>query len=176
MEDRGEAVSVELDAGRAAEVADQARRLGLRGVTVIEADAAEMASAAADSTGCSSDAPLLGSRCPRLASRRPLAQVAPQIERLVELQDRSCARRRRCCAGRRPSSTRPARSRAARTRTGSRALLAASAAAELPGLSVEDLCERAPDLASFHDPRCLQVRPDRDRTTGFFVCRLKRDD
>ena len=42
MGDRGEVISVELDPARAAEVADQARRLGLRSVTVIEADAAEM--------------------------------------------------------------------------------------------------------------------------------------
>ncbi len=42
MEDRGEVISVELDPNRAAEVAAQAGRLGLRGVTVIEADAAAM--------------------------------------------------------------------------------------------------------------------------------------
>ena len=35
---------------------------------------------------------------------------------------------------------------------------------------------RAPDLAAPAEPRCLQLRPDRDRTTGFFICRLKRDD
>jgi 16S rRNA (cytosine967-C5)-methyltransferase len=39
--DRGETISVELDPDRAAEVAAQARRLGLRSVTVVEADAAE---------------------------------------------------------------------------------------------------------------------------------------
>ena len=39
MGDRGEIASVEIDPERAAEVAGQARRLGLRAVTVIEADA-----------------------------------------------------------------------------------------------------------------------------------------
>ena len=56
------------------------------------------------------------------------------------------------------------------------ALLAASAAGELPALAREDLGERAPGLASALDPRFLQLRPDRDRTTGFFIARLKRDD
>jgi 16S rRNA (cytosine967-C5)-methyltransferase len=45
-----------------------------------------------------------------------------------------------------------------------------------PGLVVEDLGSRAPSLASPHDPRCLQLRPDRDLTTGFFISRLRRDD
>ena len=39
MGDRGEVISVENDAERAAEVASQAKRLGLRSVTVIETDA-----------------------------------------------------------------------------------------------------------------------------------------
>ena len=56
------------------------------------------------------------------------------------------------------------------------ALLAASAAGELPGLVADDLGERAPALASSLDPRFLQLRPDRDCTTGFFIARLKRDD
>src|SRR4051795_215648 len=41
MGDRGEVISVESDSERAAEVAAQATRLGLRSVTVIEADATE---------------------------------------------------------------------------------------------------------------------------------------
>ena len=40
MEDRGEVICVERDPGRAEEVADQARRLGLRSVSVLETDAA----------------------------------------------------------------------------------------------------------------------------------------
>jgi 16S rRNA (cytosine967-C5)-methyltransferase len=51
-----------------------------------------------------------------------------------------------------------------------------AAAADAPGFSVDDLGALAPELASAHDPRCLQLRPDRDRTTGFFICRLSRDD
>jgi 16S rRNA C967 or C1407 C5-methylase (RsmB/RsmF family) len=55
-------------------------------------------------------------------------------------------------------------------------LLDAGAAGEVPALAAEDLGERAPGLASPHDPRCLQLMPDRDCTTGFFISRLRRDD
>ena len=34
----------------------------------------------------------------------------------------------------------------------------------------------APGLASPHEPRALQLRPDRDETTGFFISRLTRND
>ena len=176
MEDRGEAVSVELDAGRAAEVADQARRLGLRGVTVIEADAAEM-----DLGGGGFDRVLVDAPCSDLGAlaSRPDARwrKSPrQIERLVELQDRILRTAATmlspggvlvystCTISRRENEDRVA------------ALLAASAAGELPALSAEDLGERAPGLASAIDPRFLQLRPDRDCTTGFFIARLKRDD
>ena len=56
------------------------------------------------------------------------------------------------------------------------ALLDAAAAGEVPALAVDDLGARAPELASPVEPRCLQLRPDRDRTTGFFIARLRRDD
>jgi 16S rRNA (cytosine967-C5)-methyltransferase len=55
-------------------------------------------------------------------------------------------------------------------------LLAESGSGEVPRLSAEDLGERAPGLVSPLDSRYLQLRPDRDRTTGFFIARLKRDD
>ena len=56
------------------------------------------------------------------------------------------------------------------------ALLDAAAAGEVPALELEDLGARAPGLASPLEPRCLQLRPDRDRTTGFFIARLSRHD
>jgi 16S rRNA (cytosine967-C5)-methyltransferase len=56
------------------------------------------------------------------------------------------------------------------------ALLAAAQRGEAPPLRADDLGARAPGLASTVDRRCLQVRPDRDGTTGFFICRLMRDD
>ena len=176
MEDRGEAVSVELDEGRAAEVADQARRLGLRGVTVIEADAAEMGVGSGGFDRVLVDAPCsdLGALASRPDAR--WRKSPRQIERLVELQDRilrSATTMLRpggvlvystCTISRRENEDRVA------------ALLAASGAGELPALSADDLGERAPGLASEVDPRFLQLRPDRDCTTGFFIARLKRDD
>jgi 16S rRNA (cytosine967-C5)-methyltransferase len=56
------------------------------------------------------------------------------------------------------------------------ALLEAAAAGEAPPLAIDGLGERAAGLAAAADRRCLQVRPDRDRTTGFFICRLKREN
>jgi 16S rRNA C967 or C1407 C5-methylase (RsmB/RsmF family) len=44
----------------------------------------------------------------------------------------------------------------------------------VPPLELDDLGARAPELAAPAEPRCLQLRPDRDRTTGFFVARLER--
>jgi 16S rRNA (cytosine967-C5)-methyltransferase len=175
MKDRGETVSVEVDEARAGEVADQARRLGLRGVTVIETDAAEMGVAS------EFDRVLVDAPCSDLGAlaSRPDARwrKSPRsIERLVEVQDRVL----RTAAG----MLRPGGVLVYSTCTISRrenedriaALLEAGAAGELPALSLEDLGERAPDLASPLDRRCLQVRPDRDCTTGFFIARLKRDD
>lgn len=175
MGDRGEVISVELDPGRAAEVAAQARRLGLRSVTVIEADAAEMEIASGF------DRVLLDAPCSDLGAlaSRPDARwrKSPKtIERLVDVQRRALRGAARvlrpggvliyatCTISRRENEDQIA------------ALLAAAEAGEVPPLSVEDLGARAPALASPLDSRFLQLRPDRDRTTGFFICRLKRDD
>jgi 16S rRNA (cytosine967-C5)-methyltransferase len=54
------------------------------------------------------------------------------------------------------------------------ALLEASVSGAVPPLELDDLGALAPDLASPHNPRTLQLRPDRDRTTGFFIARLRR--
>jgi 16S rRNA (cytosine967-C5)-methyltransferase len=175
MGNRGEVISVEQDGERAAEVAGQARRLGLRNVTVIEADATEL------ELGPGFDRVLVDAPCSDLGAlaSRPDARwrKSPRtIERLAETQDRilrSAARMLRpggalvyatCTVSRRESEERV------------EALLAAAAAGEAPSLTVEDLGARAPGLASPHDPRFLQLRPDRDCTTGFFISRLRRDD
>ena len=175
MGDRGEVISVELDPVRAEEVAAQARRLGLRSVTIIEADATEMEMAPGF------DRVLLDAPCSDLGAlaSRPDARwrKSPKtIERLMEVQGRSLLGAARvvrpggvlvyatCTISRRENEDRIA------------ALLDASRAGEAPPLEVEDLGARAPALASPLDRRCLQLRPDRDRTTGFFICRLKRHD
>ena len=175
MGDRGELISVELDRARAAQVVGEVRRLGLRAVTVVEADATRLALAPGF------DRILLDAPCSDLGAlaSRPDARwrKSPKtIERLVELQRgalESAARALRpggvlvyatCTISRRENEDQIA------------PLLAASLAGELAPLVIEDLGARAPQLASPLEPRCLQLRPDRDRTTGFFICRLRRDD
>ena len=56
------------------------------------------------------------------------------------------------------------------------ALLAEAGGEEVPALVLDDLGALAPQLRSTAEPRALQLRPDRDRTTGFFICRLRRHD
>ncbi|HWM62420.1 MAG TPA: 16S rRNA (cytosine(967)-C(5))-methyltransferase RsmB [Solirubrobacterales bacterium] len=175
MGDRGEVVSVESDPARAAEVAAQARRLGLHSVTVVELDAAEVEMAPGF------DRVLVDAPCSDLGAlaSRPDARwrKSPRaIERLAELQGRILSH---AVAALRPGGTLVfATCTVSRRENDDRvaALLGASAAGDAPPLTVEDLGARAPDLASPHDRRCLQLRPDRDGTTGFFVCRLSRDD
>ena len=175
MGDRGEVISVELDPDRAGEVAAQARRLGLRSVSVIEADATEAGMAPGF------DRVLLDAPCSDLGTlaSRPDARwrKSPKmIERLVETQEellRSAAAVLRpggtlvystCTISRRENEDRIA------------GLLDASAAGDAPALQLDDLGVRAPELAAPAEPRCLQLRPDRDRTTGFFIARLMRTD
>jgi len=173
MGNRGEVISVELDPDRAAEVAAQAQRLDLRCVTVIEADAAE---ATFPSTF---DRILLDAPCSDLGTlaSRPDARwrKSPRtIERLVEVQNRLL---RNAAAMIRPGGT-----LVYSTCTISRrenedriaALLRDAGAGDAPPLRLDDLGALAPGLASPAEPRTLQLRPDRDRTTGFFVARLSR--
>ncbi|HSR95337.1 MAG TPA: 16S rRNA (cytosine(967)-C(5))-methyltransferase RsmB [Solirubrobacterales bacterium] len=175
MGDRGEVISVERDPARAAEVAEQARRLGLRSVTVVEAEAGEAGMAPGF------DRVLVDPPCSDLGAlaSRPDARwrKSPRaIERLAELQGRILARGLEAL---RPGGTLVYSTCTISRREGEErvdALLAQAGAGEVPSFEVENLGDLAPALVSTHDPRCLQLRPDRDRTTGFFVCRLRKDD
>jgi 16S rRNA (cytosine967-C5)-methyltransferase len=175
MGDRGEVISIEQDPDRAAEVADQARRLGLRSVTVVEADAA----AAGMAPGF--DRVLVDPPCSDLGAlaSRPDARwrKSPRaIERLAALQGEILVRGLEAL---RPGGTLVYSTCTISRREGEEriaALPAQAAAGEAPPFAVDDLGALAPGLASPHDSRCLQLRPDRDRTTGFFICRLRRDD
>jgi len=176
MGDRGEVISVEQDPARAAEVAGQARRLDLRSVTVVEADAA------AGGMASGFDRVLVDPPCSdfgALASRPDARwRKSPRtIERLVELQAQILLRGLEVL---RPGGTLVYSTCTISRREGEEQIAAllsrAAAPGEAPQLSVDDLGALAPDLASAHDRRCLQLRPDRDGTTGFFVCRLRKDD
>jgi 16S rRNA (cytosine967-C5)-methyltransferase len=144
MGDRGEVISVENDPVRAAEVASQARRLGLRSVTVIETDATQTGMTGFDRVlldGPCSDLGALASRPDARWRKSPAA-----IERLVEVQSELLQRAR--------DALRPGGTLVYSTCTISR--------------------RENEDQVSGGDR--FQVRPDRDRTTGFFICRLRRDD
>jgi 16S rRNA (cytosine967-C5)-methyltransferase len=145
MEDRGEVISVESDPERAAEVAAQATRLGLRSVTVIEADATEVA------MGPGFDRVLLDAPCSDLGAlaSRPDARWRKSpatIERLVELQ--------------------------------SKLLQRALEALRPGGTLVYSTCtiSKRENKERIDAEYSVQLRPDRDRTTGFFIGRTKRDD
>lgn len=173
MQDRGEIISVELDPTRAGEVAAQANRLGLRSVTVVESDSTQPGMAPGF------DRVLLDAPCSDLGTlaSRPDARwrKSPRmIERLVEVQDQML---RNAAAVLRPGgtlvySTCTISRRENEERIG--ALLEASLAEEVPPLELQDLGASAPQLAAPAEPRCLQLRPDRDRTSGFFIARLER--
>ncbi len=173
MGDRGEVIAVEQEPTRAAEVAEQAQRLGLRSIAVIEADAATPA------LGPGFDRVLVDPPCSDLGAlaSRPDARwrKSPRaIERLAKLQS---AILRRGVEALRPGGTLVYSTCTISRREGEDQIAALEAApGEAGAFEVEDLGALAPSLVSPHDPRCLQLRPDRDRTTGFFVCRLRKDD
>jgi 16S rRNA (cytosine967-C5)-methyltransferase len=145
MGDRGEVISVESDPERAAEVAAQATRLGLRSVTTIEADATQAGIAPGF------DRVLLDAPCSDLGAlaSRPDARWRKSpatIERLVGVQEELL---RRALEALRPGGT-----------------LVYSTCT----ISKRENEERIDAEDS------IQLRPDRDRTTGFFIGRTKRDD
>jgi 16S rRNA (cytosine967-C5)-methyltransferase len=144
MGDRGEVISVENDSERAAEVAAQARRLGLRSVTVIETDATQAGMTGFDRVlldGPCSDLGALASRPDARWRKSPAT-----IERLVEVQSELLRRAR--------EALRPGGTLVYSTCTISR--------------------RENEDQVGGGDQ--FQLRPDRDRTTGFFISRLRRDD
>jgi 16S rRNA (cytosine967-C5)-methyltransferase len=144
MDDRGEVISVENDSERAAEVASQAGRLGLRSVTVIETDATQAGMTGFDRVlldGPCSDLGALASRPDARWRKSPAT-----IDRLVVVQSELLQRAR--------EALRPG------------------------GTLVYSTCtiSRRENEDQLGGGEHWQIRPDRDRTTGFFIGRLRRDD
>ncbi len=166
---QGNLCSVEVSAERAEEVALQLERLGFHNGLVIEADARD-GEILAGFQRVLVDAPCsdLGALASRPDARWRKSPAL--IERVAELQagilDRAVE-----FLGPGGSLVYSTCTISVRENSGQVAALA-----DRHGLEVDDLGARAPELADRHDSRCLQLLPDRDRTTGFFIARLTRPD
>ena len=161
----GNMVSVEPDEDRAADVAEQLERLGVHNGLVIEADARE-AVLKGEFDRVLVDAPCsdLGALASRPDARWRKSPAV--IDRVLELQAPILASAAEslvpggtlvystCTISRRENSD-----------------LVSRVAAEA-GLEIDDLGALAPGLADPHDSRFIQLMPDRDRTTGFFISRM----
>ena len=168
MTNRGEVVAVEADPGRGSEIEALAERLGAGCVRVVIADAA------ADDLGEGYDRVLVDPPCTDLGAlaARPDARwrkTAAQVEALGELQGAILAR---AAAALRPGGALVYSTCTISRRENEdvvRRVLAARGE-----LAADDLGADHPGLASAHDGRFLQTRPDRDDTAGFFIARLRR--
>lgn len=164
---QGDLCAVEPSSVRADEVAGQLERLGFHNGIVIEADARD------GEILRGFDRILVDAPCSDLGAlaSRPDARWRKSpavIDRVVTLQ--------REILDRAVTLLEPGGSLVYSTCTVSRRENSAQAAglAERHGLEVDDLGSRAPGLADPGDPRFLQLMPDRDRTTGFFIARFIR--
>ncbi len=165
---RGEVVAVELDPGRASRMRELCARLGASCVRVVEGDAAGI-----DISG-GYDRIFVDPPCSDLGTlaARPDARWRKSpalIERLAEVQGRVLARAAQALDERGTlvyaTCTVSARENEARIE----ALVGAN-----PTIRADDLGASYPELASSSDGRFLQTRPDRDRTDGFFIARMRR--
>jgi 16S rRNA (cytosine967-C5)-methyltransferase len=165
---RGEVVAVELDHGRAARLGELCERLAATCVRVVEADAAS-----AD-LGGGYDRILVDPPCSDLGTlaSRPDARwrkSARLIDRVSRIQQEILAR---AAPALRPGGTLVYATCTISARENEdrvEALLSAD-----PRMEADDLGDAHPALASLRDRRFLQTMPDRDRTDGFFIARLRR--
>jgi 16S rRNA (cytosine967-C5)-methyltransferase len=170
MEDRGELVSVEIDPGRAAQVGDLCGRTGVTCVSVEIGDAAEL------DLGSGYDRILVDPPCSDLGTlaSRPDARwrKSPElIDRLAELQ--------RAILTRAAAALRPGGALVYATCTISvreNEAVATGVVESAPGIAADDLSTEHPEVASVRDGRFLQLHPDRDRTDGFFIARMRTVD
>jgi 16S rRNA (cytosine967-C5)-methyltransferase len=175
MEDRGDVRSVEIDAGRASRIEGLCRRLGVTSVSVEVADASRGASEAPGAPpGPGYDRVLVDPPCTDLGAlaSRPDARwrkSPAQRDRLARLQ--AAVLRRGVRSLRRGGTLVYATCTVSRRESEE---IVVSALEDEPGLEADDLGASHRELASPHDGRFLQTRPDRDRTEGFFIARLRR--
>ena len=168
IRNRGEVRSVELDEGRASQIAELAERTGAGCVRPERADAGVL------DVGSGYDRVLVDPPCTDLGAlaARPDARwrkTADQAGRLAALQHKILERG---AAGLRPGGT-LVYSTCTISRAENEEVVKAVLEADAT-LAADELGAAHPGLASAHDPRFLQTRPDRDGTDGFFIARLAR--
>jgi 16S rRNA (cytosine967-C5)-methyltransferase len=168
MANRGEVTAVELDPGRAGQLRELCGRASATAVRVVRADAAS------DDVGDGYDRILVDPPCSDLGAlaSRPDARwrKSPEmIERLASVQGAILERAGRAL---RPGGTLVYSTCTISAREGEERI--AALLAREPMLCADDLGAAHPDLASPREARFLQTRPDRDRTDGFFIARLRR--
>jgi len=169
LADQGEVRSLDIDPGRAGEISDLCARLGIRSVSV------EVADATRADPGAGYDRILVDPPCTDLGTlaARPDARWRKRPgdpARLGELQGAIVARAARALA--------PGGALVYSTCTVSRRESEDVVAEVLAGdasLRADELGGAHPAIASPHDPRFLQTRPDRDGTAGFFMARILRE-
>ena len=171
--DEGEVVAVEPDERRCAEIAENANRVGASCIRAVRGDGREV-DLASGFDRVLVDAPCsdLGTLASRPDARWRKSEEA--IEGLARLQAELLERAAElvrpggtlvystCTISRRENEERVSRLRGRAPGLGDRAL------------DFDDLGAQFPELASEAEPRALQVRPDRDGTTGFFIARFRR--
>jgi 16S rRNA (cytosine967-C5)-methyltransferase len=169
MNDDGEIVAVEVDPGRARELAELCARLGAS-VRVVEADASR------DDLGGGYDRVLVDPPCSDLGTlaSRPDARWRKSPERIAGLARIQGEILERGAAALRPGGTLVYSTCTISRRENEESVTRALENPSL-GLRADDLGVEQPALASARDGRFLQTRPDRDRTDGFFIARMRRE-
>lgn len=164
MEGRGEVVAVEVDRGRARQVAELADRAGAGNVRVIAGDGRRPLA------GRGYDRVLVDAPCSDLGTlaSRPDLRWRKRPEAIPELAALQAELVASGLAALRPGGTLVYSTCTVSRRENEEVAAGATALAC-------DLGARAPGLASAHDPRFLQIRADRDRTDSFFVARLRSE-
>lgn len=164
---QGNMVSVEPSEERAEDVAAQLQRLGFHNGLVIEADAREgeilstfdrvLIDAPCSDLGALASRPDARWRKSPAVINRVATLQAEILDKAVEYLE--------------PGGTLVYSTCTISSRENSEQALGL---AERTGLLIDDLGALAPDLADADDSRFLQLLPDRDRTTGFFIARLTK--